>query len=179
MDNQNIVLQRGDIDKIAGMIKYALESSTGFSINITFFPQNGESSDVAQPDSKKPEMLKSVSESKDLEVVITDYLRKLGFRMNIKGFGYIREAEVLLYEDPSIIHSITKVLYPELAKRFNTTSSRIERAIRHSIETTWQCGNRQLIDEMYGFSVNPSKGKPTNAEFLAMLAEYIRQSMQE
>ena len=110
----------------------------------------------------------------NLQVSITKMLHELGIPSHIKGYQYIREAVNIIFENPSVIGGITKELYPELAKKFNTTASRVERAIRHAIEVSWNRGNWQLMEDIFGHSVDIDKAKPTNSEFMVTIADKLR-----
>ena len=93
---------------------------------------------------------------------------------HIKGYAFLREAIQMVYTDVELLGAVTKVLYPEIAKKYNTTSSRVERAIRHAIEVAWNRGNYDVISKMFGYTVHHLKSKPTNSEFIAMIADKIR-----
>ena len=110
----------------------------------------------------------------NLQVAITKMLHELGIPSHIKGYQYIREAVNIIFENPSVIGGITKELYPELAKKFNTTTSRVERAIRHAIEVSWNRGNLDFMEEIFGYSVDIDKAKPTNSEFMVTIADKLR-----
>ena len=110
----------------------------------------------------------------NLQVSITKMLHELGIPSHIKGYQYIREAVNIIFENPSVIGGITKELYPELAKKFNTTTSRVERAIRHAIEVSWNRGNLDFMEEIFGYSVDIDKAKPTNSEFMVTIADKLR-----
>ncbi len=112
--------------------------------------------------------------SNNLTASITKILHELGVPSHIKGYQYIREGIALLYQRPEIIGGITKELYPEIAKKFNTTVSRVERAIRHAIEVSWNRGNWDLMEEIFGHSVDIDKAKPTNSEFIVTVADKLR-----
>ncbi len=109
----------------------------------------------------------------NLQLSITKLLHELGVPSHIKGYQYIREAILLAVENQDIINSITKTLYPTLATKFNTTPSRVERAIRHAIEVAWNRGQIEIHDKIFGYTVNSNKGKPTNSEFIAMIADKL------
>ena len=106
----------------------------------------------------------------DLKISVTKILHELGVPSHIKGYQYIREGILLLYNNPDIVGGITKELYPEIASRFNTSVSRVERAIRHAIEVSWNRGNLDLMEEVFGHSVDYDKAKPTNSEFIVTVA---------
>lgn len=109
-----------------------------------------------------------------LEMRVTDIIHEIGVPAHIKGYQYLREAIMMSVEDPEVLSSITKLLYPTIAKKFKTTSSRVERAIRHAIEVAWSRGKMDTIDELFGYTVSNGKGKPTNSEFVALITDKIR-----
>ena len=113
-------------------------------------------------------------QSPDLYSSISKLLHNLGIPSHIKGYQYIREAIFMIYENPDIIGGITKELYPALAHKFKTTSSRVERAIRHAVEVSWNRGSMDLMEEIFGYSVDIDKAKPTNSEFIVTLADKLR-----
>lgn len=110
----------------------------------------------------------------NLQISITKTLHELGVPSHIKGYQYIREGVALVYENPDVVGGITKELYPEVAKKYNTTVSRVERAIRHAIEVSWNRGNWQLMEDIFGHSVDIDKAKPTNSEFIVTVADKLR-----
>lgn len=110
----------------------------------------------------------------NLQISITKMLHELGMPSHIKGYQYIREGVSMIYNNPNIIGGITKELYPELASRFDTTVSRVERAIRHAIEVSWNRGNWDYMEELFGHSVDIDKAKPTNSEFIVTVADKLR-----
>mgnify|MGYP004628457649 FL=1 len=110
----------------------------------------------------------------NLQISITKILHELGIPSHIKGYQYIREAVGIIYERPEIIGGITKELYPELAHKFDTTVSRVERAIRHAIEVSWNRGSWDLMEEIFGHSVDIDKAKPTNSEFIVTIADKLK-----
>ena len=110
----------------------------------------------------------------NLQVSITKMLHELGIPSHIKGYQYIREAVGIIFDKPEVIGGITKELYPELAKKYNTTVSRVERAIRHAIEVSWNRGNLDFMEEIFGYSVDIDKAKPTNSEFMVTIADKLR-----
>ena len=115
-----------------------------------------------------------IENDKDLRIILTKLLHELGVPSHIKGYEYIREGIILLYNDPSIIGGITKELYPEIADKYNTSVSRVERAIRHAIEVSWNRGNLDLMEEVFGHSVDYDKAKPTNSEFIVTVADKLK-----
>lgn len=110
----------------------------------------------------------------DLNADITSIIHEIGVPAHIKGYMYLREAISMVYNDIELLGSITKVLYPDIAKKYKTTSSRVERAIRHAIEVAWSRGNYESISSLFGYTVSMSKAKPTNSEFIAMVADKLR-----
>lgn len=116
----------------------------------------------------------SESRGKNLESSITSIIHEIGVPAHIKGYLYLREAISMVYNDIELLGSITKVLYPDIAKKYNTTASRVERAIRHAIEVAWSRGNIDSISSLFGYTVSMSKAKPTNSEFIAMVADKLR-----
>ena len=110
----------------------------------------------------------------DLEQDVTDMIHEIGVPAHIKGYQYVREAIMMSVEDVEMLGSITKILYPSIAKKFQTTSSRVERAIRHAIEVAWSRGKMETLDDLFGYTINIGKGKPTNSEFIALIADKIR-----
>ena len=109
----------------------------------------------------------------NLEAIVTEVIHEIGVPAHIKGYQYLREAIILTINDMEIINSVTKVLYPTVAKRFGTTPSRVERAIRHAIEVAWDRGDLETLQKFFGYTVSNVKGKPTNSEFIAMIADCL------
>ncbi len=112
-------------------------------------------------------------EEPSLEAVVTDIIHEIGVPAHIKGYQYLREGIILAVNDMDVINAVTKVLYPEVAKKFNTTPSRVERAIRHAIEVAWDRGDLETLQKFFGYTVSNIKGKPTNSEFIAMIADCL------
>ena len=110
----------------------------------------------------------------ELEMRVTNIIHDIGVPAHIKGYQYLREAIIMTVKDMDIINAITKVLYPTVAKRYKTTSSRVERAIRHAIEVAWDRGDVEVLNGFFGYTVSNVKGKPTNSEFISMIADRIR-----
>lgn len=109
----------------------------------------------------------------ELEAVVTDIIHEIGVPAHIKGYQYLREAIILTINDMEMINAVTKVLYPEVAKKYGTTPSRVERAIRHAIEVAWDRGDIETLQKFFGYTVSNIKGKPTNSEFIAMIADCL------
>lgn len=118
---------------------------------------------------KKEEYMK-----RNLESDVTNMIHEIGVPAHIKGYQYLRDAIIMSVKDMEMLNSITKVLYPTIAKKHQTTPSRVERAIRHAIEVAWSRGKMDTIDELFGYTVRNDKGKPTNSEFIALIADRIR-----
>ena len=110
----------------------------------------------------------------DLENRVTNLLHEIGIPAHIKGYHYLRDSIIMAVQDMDVLNAITKVLYPTVAKRYQTTSSRVERAIRHAIEVAWSRGKMDTIEELFGYTVSNGKGKPTNSELVALIADKIR-----
>ena len=115
----------------------------------------------------------------NLQISITKILHELGVPSHIKGYQYIREGISIIYDNPDVIGGITKELYPDIAKKYETTVSRVERAIRHAIEVSWNRGNWDLMEEIFGHSVDIDKAKPTNSEFIVTVADKLRLEFHE
>ncbi|MFG6384449.1 MAG: sporulation transcription factor Spo0A [Lachnospiraceae bacterium] len=113
-------------------------------------------------------------EERNLESDVTDIIHEIGVPAHIKGYQYLREAIIMSVRDMEMLNSITKILYPGIAKKYQTTPSRVERAIRHAIEVAWSRGKMDTIDELFGYTIHNGKGKPTNSEFIALIADRIR-----
>ena len=110
----------------------------------------------------------------DMEAQVTKIIHQIGVPAHIKGYQYLRYAILRAVDDSEIINSVTKVLYPTVAKRFGTTTSRVERAIRHAIEVAWDRGDVDVLNSYFGYTIQNSRGKPTNSEFIAMIADNLR-----
>ena len=114
-----------------------------------------------------------------LEGMVTAIIHEIDVPAHIKGYQYLREAIILTVENMDVINAVTKVLYPEVAKRFGTTPSRVERAIRHAIEVAWDRGDIETLQKYFGYTVNSAKGKPTNSEFIAMIADRLQLAIKQ
>lgn len=114
------------------------------------------------------------NEERNLEHDVTNMIHEIGVPAHIKGYQYLRDAIIMCIQDMDMLNSITKALYPEIAKHYQTTPSRVERAIRHAIEVAWSRGKMDTIDELFGYTVNNGKAKPTNSEFIALISDKIR-----
>lgn len=110
----------------------------------------------------------------NLEALVTNVIHEIGVPAHIKGYQYLREAIMMVVNDIDIINQITKQLYPDIARKYHTTPSRVERAIRHAIEVAWGRGQQDVVESIFGYTVSAAKGKPTNSEFIAMIADKLR-----
>ena len=111
---------------------------------------------------------------RSLETRVTDMIHEIGVPAHIKGYQYLRDAIIMSVNDVEMLNSITKILYPTIAKKYQTTASRVERAIRHAIEVAWSRGKMETIDQLFGYTIHNGKGKPTNSEFIALISDKIR-----
>ncbi|HHY51961.1 MAG TPA: sporulation transcription factor Spo0A [Clostridiales bacterium] len=112
--------------------------------------------------------------SPDLEVMVTDIIHQIGVPAHIKGYHYLRDSIIFAIQEPEIINSVTKRLYPTVAKKNGTTPSRVERAIRHAIEVAWDRGDVDILNSYFGYTIHNGRGKPTNSEFIAMISDKLR-----
>lgn len=110
----------------------------------------------------------------NLEALVTNVIHEIGVLAHIKGYQYLREAIMMVINDIDVINQITKQLYPDIAEKYHTTPSRVERAIRHAIEVAWTRGKNEAVENIFGYTVSAAKGKPTNSEFIAMIADKLR-----
>lgn len=138
---------------------------------------------ITVPSEEKKKSTTEIVEEKpivhDLEQDVTNMIHDIGVPAHIKGYQYLREAIMMSVNEPAMISSITKLLYPTIAKCFQTTPSRVERAIRHAIEVAWSRGRMETLDALFGYTINTGKGKPTNSEFIALIADKIRLKYRE
>lgn len=163
-----------DNEKIYRILGDLMKGDKEFQIMITVPSQRMPEQGKQQESQKAVETLQ-----RDLEQDVTNMIHEIGVPAHIKGYQYIREAIMMSVKDPGMISSITKILYPTIAKRFQTTPSRVERAIRHAIEVAWSRGRMETLDALFGYTVDTGKGKPTNSEFIALIADRIRLSYRE
>lgn len=137
-----------------------------------------EASDVTRPVTQMPIMQRETAATSkgpvDLETEITNIIHEVGVPAHIKGYMYLREAITMVVNDMELLSAVTKELYPSIAKKYNTTASRVERAIRHAIEVAWGRGQVEAINRLFGYTVHNEKGKPTNSEFIAIIADKLR-----
>ena len=161
------VLTTKDNEKLYKIIGQLMSTDKEFQIMITVPSGNKEMPAKSVETAKR-------TEERDLEQDVTDMIHEIGVPAHIKGYQYIRKAIMMVIEDSSIINAVTKVLYPSVAKEYGTTASRVERAIRHAIEVSWNRGNWALMEEIFGHSVDIDKAKPTNSEFIVTIADKLR-----
>ncbi|MBD5491296.1 MAG: sporulation transcription factor Spo0A [Lachnospiraceae bacterium] len=166
METINVTATR-DQEQIYRLLDNLISANKEFRILITV--PSGET-DKNIPDGTEV----SESENRDLEKDVTDMIHEIGVPAHIKGYQYLREAIMMSVEDVEMLGSITKILYPTIAKKYQTTPSRVERAIRHAIEVAWSRGRMETLDALFGYTINTGKGKPTNSEFIALIADKIR-----
>ena len=161
-----------DNEKVYKILDDLMETDKEFQIMITVPAGNLTDKKIhnikqsLQPAEEMPRL--------DLESEVTNMIHEIGVPAHIKGYQYLREAIIMSVEDTSVLSSITKILYPGIAKKFSTTPSRVERAIRHAIEVAWNRGKMETLDNLFGYTINTGKGKPTNSEFVALIADKIR-----
>ena len=153
------ILKPFDRDTVLKRIKRARVKRPGFPVKIK----------AAETNVNEKEYLE-----RNLETDVTNIIHEVGVPAHIKGYTYLRDAIILSVSDMEMLNSITKLLYPTIAKMHQTTPSRVERAIRHAIEVAWNRGKMDTIDALFGYTINTGKGKPTNSEFVALIADNIR-----
>lgn len=168
MEQLNITATK-DNEKIYKILGDLMNADKEFQIMITVPSAKDKSVETTIQSAEKEQQV-----IRDLEKDVTNMIHEIGVPAHIKGYQYLREAIMMSVEDPGMISSITKILYPTIAKRFQTTPSRVERAIRHAIEVAWSRGKMDTIDELFGYTIHNGKGKPTNSEFIALIADKIR-----
>lgn len=126
--------------------------------------------------SQRP-MVAQAIKARPVDVEVTNIIREIGIPAHIKGYQYLRDAIMMIIAEMELLGAVTKVLYPMIAEKYSTTPSRVERAIRHAIEVAWNRGNIEMINRIFGYTVKLEKGKPTNSEFMAMIADKLRMEM--
>lgn len=174
LKNQKIELEAISSGASAFLVKPFTPSELAGQI-INLLPKKTVSSiqnNLAFPISETP--LNKVSSEKAMEIEITEILHQIGVPAHIKGYHYLRSAILMSIETPDIINAVTKQLYPSVAKKFSTTASRVERAIRHAIEVAWDRGDMDILNSYFGYTIHTSRGKPTNSEFIAMISDKLR-----
>lgn len=171
------IMATKDNDKVYKLLDELMSKGKEFQIMITVPSETENMKSTVKTERTAPGSEENmVHVTRDLEQDVTDMIHEIGVPAHIKGYQYLREAIMMSVEDPVMISSITKLLYPGIAKKFQTTSSRVERAIRHAIEVAWSRGKMETLDSLFGYTVDNGKGKPTNSEFIALIADRIRLS---
>ena len=167
METLNVTASR-DQEQFYRILNNLISTNKEFQIMITV-PSGTSEADVRPADTAV-----QANAVRDLEKDVTDMIHEIGVPAHIKGYQYLREAIMMSVKDVEMLGSITKVLYPTIAKKYQTTPSRVERAIRHAIEVAWSRGRMETLDALFGYTINTGKGKPTNSEFIALIADKIR-----
>ncbi len=164
------VITRDDNEKMFQMLSELINNDKEIQIMITVPSGHGQGGERANEE----KAAKEKQTVHDLEKDVTEIIHEIGVPAHIKGYQYLREAIMMSVEDVEMLNSITKVLYPTIARKFQTTPSRVERAIRHGIEVAWSRGRSETLESLFGYTVSAGKGKPTNSEFIALIADRIR-----
>lgn len=167
METLNVTASR-DGEQFYRILNNLISTNKAFQIMITV-PSGAMEEGAAEADG-----MMQTSVTRDLEKDVTDMIHEIGVPAHIKGYQYLREAIMMSVQDVEMLGSITKILYPTIAKKYQTTPSRVERAIRHAIEVAWSRGKMETLDALFGYTINTGKGKPTNSEFIALIADKIR-----
>ena len=158
------------------IIKKHICQAAGQQNGISLLRPDSPADNFSLTDSQNGRKFSGVSHE-NLETIITNVIHEIGVPAHIKGYNYLREAITLCIQDKEFINSITKMLYPTVARNYQTTSSRVERAIRHAIEVAWNRGREEILNSIFGYTIDTNKGKPTNGEFIAMISDSIRLKM--
>ena len=166
--NEHVIMQCSDLG-----VYYFMPKPCDIPALLTRIRQIGESVKSIGTDVHSGVAIQPGKPDLPLESVVTDVIHEIGVPAHIKGYQYLREAIILTINDMDIINAVTKVLYPAVAKKFSTTPSRVERAIRHAIEVAWDRGDLETLQKFFGYTVSNIKGKPTNSEFIAMIADSL------
>lgn len=167
METLNVTASR-DGEQFYKILDNLISTNKAFQIMITV-PSGSEEEEIKITDANI-----QTGAGRDLEKDVTDMIHEIGVPAHIKGYQYLREAIMMSVQDVEMLGSITKILYPTIAKKYQTTPSRVERAIRHAIEVAWSRGRMETLDALFGYTINTGKGKPTNSEFIALIADKIR-----
>ena len=170
MEKLNITTTK-DNEKVYKILGDLMNANKEFQIMITV-PSTKNAKDSTVKATEKKEQAPEVIH--DLEKDVTDMIHEIGVPAHIKGYQYLRSSILMAVQDMDILDSITKQLYPSIAKAYATTPSRVERAIRHAIEVAWSRGNSDTMHELFGYTLQQGKLKPTNSEFIALIADKIR-----
>lgn len=172
-----LVLVMSSVDK-PSLERQLIEAGADYyfikPVSSTLVAKRIERLSVWKQDSRKPKNVQA-----DMDVVISDIMRQIGVPAHIKGYQYLRTAIKLSVEDSEMLDSVTKLLYPTVAKMYGTTPSRVERAIRHAIEVAWDRGDVDVLSSYFGYTIQSQRGKPTNSEFIAMITDKLRLSIKK
>ena len=160
------MLKPYELPVLVDRIRTAYNDNSLASTSFITPPYNNECIDVER-----------ANEVLDVEVEVTNLMHKVGIPANISGHQYLRDAILMVVEDRGLITGITKELYPNVAKKYKTTGAKVERSIRHAIEVCWLRGRIDVLENTFGYTINPERGKPTNSEFIAMVADKIRMDL--
>lgn len=167
MEQLNLTVTR-DNEKVYQILNNLMSGDREFQIMITVPSGRQDTAYARIPDTEQE------ADAHGLEREVTNMIHEIGVPAHIKGYQYLREAIMMSVEDVEMLGSITKILYPTIAAKYQTTPSRVERAIRHAIEVAWSRGKMETLDALFGYTINTGKGKPTNSEFIALIADKIR-----
>lgn len=154
----DVLLKPFDVQALVGRIRLAAKNDPKELLSTTAVPAQ-------------------VPKERDYEIEVTEVLHQMGIPAHVKGYQYLRDAILYIMNDINLLGAVTKELYPLVGEKYNTSASRVERAIRHAIELAWSRGNVDMMVQYFGYTINTEKGKPTNSEFIAMVADKIRLSM--
>ena len=156
---------------------YFMMKPLDFSILVSRLNQltkTGEKPSITKTGEGVPNAMPAVLKSRNLELDVTKVIHQMGVPAHVKGYQYLRDAIIFVVEEVNLMGAVTKELYPLIAEKYDTTASRVERAIRHAIELAWDRGNVEMMNKYFGYTVNMDKGKPTNSEFIAMVSDKLR-----
>jgi len=176
------ILKPFDLDILGKRIRQLQDdfsSSVNIASNISTVPNRNSVSNSNSNSNLNPQISNAIfpPTSKNLEVEVTKMIHQMGVPAHVKGYQYLRDAIVNVVSDVSLLGAVTKELYPMIAAKYQTTPSRVERAIRHAIELAWDRGNVDFMNRFFGYTINVDRGKPTNSEFVAMVADKLRMSI--
>ena len=173
MEQLNLTATK-DNEKVYKILGDLMNMDKEFQIMITVPSGHKGLEDIKEDAVIKQVGAETTGTVRDLEKDVTDMIHEIGVPAHIKGYQYLRAAIMMSVKDTEMLNSITKLLYPSIAKEYETTPSRVERAIRHAIEVAWSRGKMETLEELFGYTINTGKGKPTNSEFIALIADKIR-----
>lgn len=169
---EKVHISAQDVSTLTTFLQQVTAQGKELQITITVNASGADMVDGDTPQLQAAEV--RTNHTRDLYAEVTSIIHDVGVPAHIKGYVYLREAIVMAVNDQESINAVTKIMYPDLAKRLHTTPSRVERAIRHAIEVAWSRGNMEVLDSMFGYTISTSRGKPTNSEFIALIADKIK-----